>query len=137
MRMVPLSSAARLWGRVVDRRLCGAAGPRDGFFHASSARLRPPPKSSRSTPAPAPPSGPRPRLINAKPGDVIELGEGRFDFTSTLSLDVSHVTLRGKGPDKTILSFKNQGAGTGRRGAARHQQGGCHPRRPGHRRCPR
>jgi parallel beta-helix repeat protein len=55
-------------------------------------------------------------LINAKPGDVIELGEGRFDFTSTLSLDVSHVTLRGKGPDKTILSFKDQGAGTGGEG---------------------
>ena len=55
-------------------------------------------------------------LINAKPGDVIELGEGRFDFTSTLSLDVSHVTLRGKGPDKTILSFKEQGAGTGGEG---------------------
>ena len=55
-------------------------------------------------------------LINAKPGDVIELGEGRFEFNSTLSLDVSHVTLRGKGPDKTILSFKNQGAGTGGEG---------------------
>ena len=55
-------------------------------------------------------------MINAKPGDVIELGEGRFDFNSTLSLDVSHVTLRGKGPDKTILSFKNQGAGTGGEG---------------------
>ncbi len=55
-------------------------------------------------------------LINAKAGDVIELGEGRFDFSSTLSLDASHVTLRGKGPDKTILSFKNQGAGTGGEG---------------------
>jgi parallel beta-helix repeat protein len=55
-------------------------------------------------------------LINAKPGDVIELGEGRFDFTSTLSLDVSHITLRGKGPGKTVLSFKNQGAGTGGEG---------------------
>jgi parallel beta-helix repeat protein len=55
-------------------------------------------------------------LINAKPGDVIELGEGKFDFTSTLSLDVSHVTLRGKGPEKTILSFKDQGAGTGGEG---------------------
>jgi parallel beta-helix repeat protein len=55
-------------------------------------------------------------LINAQPGDVIELGEGKFDFNSTLSLDVSRVTLRGKGPDKTILSFKNQGAGTGGEG---------------------
>src|SRR5262249_21349338 len=55
-------------------------------------------------------------LIEAKAGDVIELGEGRFDCTSTLSLDVSHVTLLGQGPDKTILSFKHQGAGTGGEG---------------------
>jgi parallel beta-helix repeat protein len=55
-------------------------------------------------------------LINAKAGDVIELGEGQFDFKSTLSLDVSHVTLKGQGADKTILSFKNQGAGTGGEG---------------------
>jgi len=55
-------------------------------------------------------------LINAKAGDVIELGAGRFDFTSTLSLDVSHVTLKGQGSDKTILSFKDQAAGTGGEG---------------------
>ena len=55
-------------------------------------------------------------LIEAKPGDVIELGEGRFDFKSTLSLDVSGVTIRGQGPDKTILSFKDQGQGTGGEG---------------------
>ena len=55
-------------------------------------------------------------MINAKAGDVIELGAGRFDFKSTLSLDVSHVTVRGQGPDKTILSFKNQGQGTGGEG---------------------
>jgi parallel beta-helix repeat protein len=55
-------------------------------------------------------------LINAKPGDVIELGAGRFDCNSTLSLDVSGVTLKGQGPEKTILNFKNQGAGTGGEG---------------------
>ncbi len=55
-------------------------------------------------------------MINAKPGDVIEFGSGRFDFRSTLSLDVSGVTVRGQGPDKTILSFKEQGAGTGGEG---------------------
>ena len=36
--------------------------------------------------------------------------------TSTLSLDVSGVTVRGQGPDKTILSFKDQGQGTGGEG---------------------
>jgi len=55
-------------------------------------------------------------MINAKPGDVIEFGSGRFEFRSTLSLDVSGVTVRGQGPDKTILSFKEQGAGTGGEG---------------------
>jgi parallel beta-helix repeat protein len=55
-------------------------------------------------------------MINAKPGDVIEFGPGRFEFRSTLSLDVSGVTVRGQGPDKTILNFKEQGAGTGGEG---------------------
>jgi parallel beta-helix repeat protein len=55
-------------------------------------------------------------LINARPGDVIELGAGRFEFRSTLSLDVSGVTVRGQGPDRTILGFKDQGQGTGGEG---------------------
>ena len=55
-------------------------------------------------------------LINARPGEVIELGAGRFDCRATLSLDVSGVTVRGQGPDRTILTFKEQGAGTGGEG---------------------
>ena len=55
-------------------------------------------------------------LINAKPGDTIEFGDGTFEFTSTLSCDVDNVTLRGQGLDKTVLSFKNQGPGTGGEG---------------------
>jgi len=55
-------------------------------------------------------------MINARPGDVIAFGAGRFDFRATLSLDVSHVIVRGKGPDKTFLSFKDQGQGTGGEG---------------------
>ena len=39
-------------------------------------------------------------LIKAKPGDTIEFGEGKFEFTSTLSLDVSDVTIRGQGEGK-------------------------------------
>ena len=50
-------------------------------------------------------------LINAKPGAIIELPEGRHDLTATLSLSVDNVTVRGKGMDKTILSFKNQKTG--------------------------
>lgn len=50
-------------------------------------------------------------LINAKPGDVIALPEGRLDIDRALSLSVDNVTLRGKGIDKTVLSFKNQKEG--------------------------
>ena len=56
-------------------------------------------------------------LINAKPGAVIEFAEGKFDFNSTLSLeDVSDVTIRGQGIDKTVLSFASQQQGTGGEG---------------------
>jgi parallel beta-helix repeat protein len=51
------------------------------------------------------------RLINAKPGDAIELPEGKFHFDRTVSLTASGVTLRGKGMDKTILSFRGQSTG--------------------------
>jgi parallel beta-helix repeat protein len=53
-------------------------------------------------------------LIEAKPGDTIEIGEGRFDFTDGLSLTVDGVTIKGAGQDKTFISFKGQtGAGEG------------------------
>jgi len=55
-------------------------------------------------------------LINAKPGEVIEFGEGKFELTSTLSCDKSDITIRGKGHDKTILAFNQQGQGTGGEG---------------------
>ena len=51
------------------------------------------------------------QLIAAKPGAVIDLPEGKFHFTRTLSLIVNNVTLRGKGQDKTILSFAGQKEG--------------------------
>jgi parallel beta-helix repeat protein len=51
------------------------------------------------------------QLIRAKPGTVIELPEGRFQLDRSLSSTVSGVTIRGKGPDKTILSFKGQTQG--------------------------
>jgi parallel beta-helix repeat protein len=55
-------------------------------------------------------------LINAKAGDVIEFGEGTFEFASTVSCDVSDITIRGQGADKTILSFTEQKQGTGGEG---------------------
>ncbi|HEV8060851.1 MAG TPA: parallel beta-helix domain-containing protein [Gemmataceae bacterium] len=50
-------------------------------------------------------------LIKAKPGDVIGLSEGIFEFSKELSLAVENVTIRGEGMDKTILSFKKQDTG--------------------------
>jgi parallel beta-helix repeat protein len=55
-------------------------------------------------------------MIKARPGEVIEFGPGKFEFLATLSLDVSSVTVRGQGQEKTILSFKHQGQGTGGEG---------------------
>jgi parallel beta-helix repeat protein len=51
-------------------------------------------------------------FIKVKPGEVIEFAEGKFPYTMTLSLTVDGVTIRGKGMDKSILSFKGQTAGT-------------------------
>jgi parallel beta-helix repeat protein len=51
------------------------------------------------------------RLINAKSGDVIDLPEGKFHLDRTISLTVNGVTIRGKGMDKTVLSFAGQKTG--------------------------
>ncbi|NNC71265.1 MAG: hypothetical protein HKN78_00105 [Sphingomonadaceae bacterium] len=53
-------------------------------------------------------------LIEAAPGDTVEIGAGRFELTDGLSLDVDNVTVRGAGPNVSILDFTNQqGAGEG------------------------
>ena len=53
-------------------------------------------------------------LLDAKPGDVVQLAAGRYELTDGLSLDVDDVTVKGAGPDATVLSFKGQkGAGEG------------------------
>jgi len=51
------------------------------------------------------------RLLDAKPGDVIEIPAGRHQFERSLSLRVDGVTIRGAGMDKTVLSFKGRKAG--------------------------
>ena len=49
------------------------------------------------------------KLVNAKEGDVIELPEGIYSLSRPLILDgVKNVTIRGKGMEKTVLSFKGQ-----------------------------
>ena len=48
------------------------------------------------------------KLLEAKPGDVIEIPSGTYSFSRGLSLAVDGVTIRGAGMDATILSFKDQ-----------------------------
>ena len=48
------------------------------------------------------------RLIRAQPGDVIELPAGKWELARGLTLSESSVTLRGAGPNATVLSFKSQ-----------------------------
>ena len=53
-------------------------------------------------------------LLDAKPGDVVALAAGRYELTDGLSLDINDVTVKGAGPEATVLSFKGQkGAGEG------------------------
>ena len=53
-------------------------------------------------------------LILAQPGDVVQLGAGRFVLTDGLSLDADRVTVRGAGMQATVLDFSGQqGAGEG------------------------
>lgn len=51
------------------------------------------------------------RLLDAKPGDVIEIPAGTYHFDRSLTLRANGVTIRGAGMDKTVLSFKGQKAG--------------------------
>ena len=51
-------------------------------------------------------------FILAKDSTTIELPEGHFLFSQALSIDgKKHITIKGKGMDKTILSFKGQTKG--------------------------
>ena len=53
-------------------------------------------------------------LLDAKPGDVVQLAAGRYELTDGLSLDVAGVTVKGAGPEATVLSFTGQkGSGEG------------------------
>ena len=53
----------------------------------------------------------REKLLDAKPGDVIEVPAGVHRFDRGLILRADGVTIRGAGRDKSVLSFKGQKAG--------------------------
>lgn len=48
------------------------------------------------------------QLIQANPGDVIDLPAGRWSLARPLSINKPGIKLRGVGPDDTVLSFKKQ-----------------------------
>jgi parallel beta-helix repeat protein len=50
-------------------------------------------------------------LIEAQPGDTVQLARGRYELTQGLSLAVNGVTVRGAGESRTILSFAGQRRG--------------------------
>lgn len=60
-------------------------------------------------------------LINAKEGDTIFVDEGTIECTASISMiDKKHVSIKGKGMGKTILSFKGMQKGTGGEGLKVH-----------------
>ena len=66
----------------------------------------------RIDPGPEAPYHLQQALIAARPGDVIELGEGVFQLRAEISVTVDHVTIRGQGLDRTILNFAGQHVGS-------------------------
>lgn len=53
-------------------------------------------------------------LIDARAGDTVMIAAGRYALADGLSLDVPAVTVKGAGPDRTILDFTGQrGEGEG------------------------
>ena len=53
-------------------------------------------------------------FITAQDNSVIELPEGHYLFSQSLILDgKQNIVLRGKGVEKTVLSFKGQKQGAG------------------------
>ncbi len=51
------------------------------------------------------------QLLDAKPGDVITIPEGKWKLSRGLSLTASGVTIRGAGRERTVLSFAGMVAG--------------------------
>lgn len=51
------------------------------------------------------------KLLDAKPGSVIEIPAGKYALSRSLSLTANGVTIKGAGMDKTILSFAKATSG--------------------------
>ncbi len=51
-------------------------------------------------------------FLEVKPGQVINIAAGHYEFSRRLTLDIPEVTVRGAGADKTIFSFRKQKVGS-------------------------
>ena len=122
MRTLPLTPA------LLAAVILGASGcsdqPDTGKASPPAAVAKPAPKVTRIEAGPDAPKQAQTAMIKAKPGEVIEFGAGKFEFPATLSLDVSGVTIRGQGPDKTDPQLQEPGPGDRRRGLAAHRKTG-------------
>src|SRR3546814_14740564 len=47
-------------------------------------------------------------LLDAEPGDTVQIAAGRYELTDGLSLDIDDVPVKGAGPGETGLSFAGQ-----------------------------
>jgi parallel beta-helix repeat protein len=54
----------------------------------------------------------RTAFLQAQPGTVIEFPAGTFSFEDQLTLEASHVVVRGQGMDQTLLDFSGQVRGS-------------------------
>jgi parallel beta-helix repeat protein len=48
------------------------------------------------------------RIIDSLPGDVIQLEAGRYQLPRQIDVAAAGLTIRGRGPNETVLSFKGQ-----------------------------
>jgi hypothetical protein len=60
------------------------------------------------SPGPNAPNEIQERIIDSLPGDVIQLEAGRYQLPRQIDVAAAGLTIRGRGPSETVLSFKGQ-----------------------------
>ena len=95
----------------------GSIAPQEPTGDTGAATTEPEGTAPEIVPPSAPTTEPAPPfnesrlqelLLDAQPGDVIDIPAGTYSFDRSLSLNVDGVTIRGAGIDETVLSFANQ-----------------------------
>lgn len=80
-------------------------------LHVAEAANEPRPATHHISPGPRAVFQLLARLVEAVPGDVIELAAGRYELKHALDISARNLTIRGQGANKTILSFRGQVTG--------------------------